>query len=492
MYYPRKEEFIKLAKKGNLVPVYRELLADLETPVSAFMKIDTEDYSFLLESIEGQENIARYSFLASGTSLVIRTKGKKVEILEKGRRREYLSDNPLDDIKKIFMRFKFVPLDNLPRFAGGFVGYIGYDTVRFFETIPAHRKDDLFLPDCLFILADSLVIFDHLKHKIKLLVNAYIENVREAGIVYERTIKKIENIVRKLKAPLKQINYPQRKKSSLRFCSNFTRKEFLKAVEKAKEYIRKGDVIQVVLSQRFVTEVKARSFDIYRALRSINPSPYMYYLKLKDFSVVGASPEVFVRCEEGKVELRPIAGTRRRGEDEREDKLLEEELLKSKKECAEHIMLVDLGRNDLGRVCEFGTVKVTELMVIERYSHVMHIVSNIIGRLKKDKDIFDLIRATFPAGTVTGAPKIRAMEIIAELEKIARGPYAGCVGYFSFSGNLDSCITIRTIIIKNNHAYIQAGAGIVADSEPLAEYQETVNKARAMLRAIEMAEQGLV
>lgn len=493
MYSPTKQEFLKLAKQGNLIPVSRELLADLETPVSAFMKLNTEEYSFLLESVEGQEKIARYSFLASGTDLIFKSKGEEVEIIEKGRRRKLLTGDPLGEIKKILANFHYVSFPGLPRFSGGFVGYIGYEMIRFFEKIPPHKKDDLNLPDSFFILADSIVIFDHLQQKIKIVVNAYIEDTKKAAAVYEQATKKIEKIMAKLKSPLSEekSSAKVKRKTPLQFSSNFTQGTFAKAVETAKAYIRQGEIIQVVLSQRFATEFKAESFSLYRALRSINPSPYMYYLKFKDFFIVGASPEVFVRCEERRVELRPIAGTRGRGKDEEEDRILEEELLKSDKERAEHIMLVDLGRNDLGRVCKYGTVKVTELMVIERYSHVMHIVSNLTGRLREDKDIFDLIKATFPAGTVTGAPKIRAMEIIAELEEQARGPYAGCVGYFSFSGNLDSCITIRTVIVKNNQAYIQAGAGIVADSQPHLEYQETVNKAKAMLKAVALAEEEL-
>lgn len=495
MHYPTKQEFLKLANRGNLIPVYRELLADTETPVSAFMKIDTGDYSFLLESVEGEEKIARYSFLASGSPLIFKTKGKEVEVIEKGKRKRFLTENPLGEIKRILKRFKFVPYKELPRFSGGFVGYIGYNVVTFFEEIPSHKEDDLNLPDCFFILADSIVIFDHMNHKIKVVANAHLETKHPREKAYDEAVEKIEEIVKKLDRPIKargQKLEAGSRRIENKISTNFSKKEFEKAVLKAKEYIKEGEIIQVVLSRRFVTRVEASSFDIYRALRSINPSPYMYYLKFKDFSIVGASPEVFVRCEEGKVELRPIAGTCRRGRDEEEDMFLEKELLKSEKERAEHIMLVDLGRNDLGRVCEYETVKVTKLMVIERYSHVMHIVSDIVGKLSKDKDIFDLIKVTFPAGTVTGAPKIRAMEIIAELERLCRGPYAGCVGYFSFSGNLDSCITIRTIIIKSNQAYIQAGAGIVVDSQPLLEYQETVNKAKAMFKAIQIAERGLV
>jgi len=493
MYYPIKEDFIKLAKKGNLIPVYRELLADLETPVSAFMKIDTEEYSFLLESVEGQENIARYSFLGSGSPIVFKSKGREIEIIKNGKKIRFTTHHPLLEIKKNLEGFKYVPYGELPRFSGGFVGYIGYDAVRFFEEIPPHQRDDLNLPDSFFILTDNIVIFDHLKHKIKIVVNAYIEdkNIEKS---YDRAIEKIEKIIKRLKEPIKGKNFLGKRvnKIKLHFHSNFTKDDFIEKVKKAKKYIKEGEIIQVVLSQRFNTKINVDSFDIYRALRSINPSPYMYYLKFKDFFLIGASPEVFVRCEDGKVELRPIAGTRRRGKDDEEDKALEEELLKSEKERAEHIMLVDLGRNDLGKVCNYGTVKVTELMVIERYSHVMHIVSDIVGKLRRDKDIFDLIEATFPAGTVTGAPKIRAMEIISELEKVSRGPYAGCVGYFSFSGNLDSCITIRTIIVKDKQAYIQTGAGIVADSKPEFEYQETINKAKAMFKAIEIAQKGLL
>jgi anthranilate synthase component 1 len=502
MYYPTRQEFLKLTKKGNLIPVYRELLADMETPVSAFLKIDKGDYSFLLESVEGQEKIARFSFLASSPSLIFKSKNNSAEIMTPKNKINLVSPSPLGEIKKMLDRFKLVPVEGLPRFFGGFVGYIGYDTVRFFEKIPAPKKDDLRLPDCFFMLADTIVIFDHVNHKIKVVANAHLVNTsnqkpvtrNQIIRVYDEAVGKIEDIVKKLSQPIR-ISKPQtanrKPLTAAKISSNFSKEKFEEAVRKAKEYIRRGDIIQAVLSQRFVARIKSSAFDIYRALRALNPSPYMYYLKFKGVSIVGASPEVFVRCEDGKVELRPIAGTRRRGRDEKEDKALEEELLKDEKERAEHIMLVDLGRNDLGRVCEYGSVRLPEQMIIERYSHVMHIVSDLVGELRKDKDNFDVIKATFPAGTVTGAPKIRAMEIIQELEDISRGPYAGCVVYFGFSGNLDSCITIRTIVIKDGYAYIQAGAGIVADSQPALEYQETVNKAKAMLRAIEIAEQGM-
>jgi anthranilate synthase component 1 len=370
---------------------------------------------------------------------------------------------------------------------------MGYDMFRFMERLPNKNPDDLRIPDSIFMMTDTILIFDHVDHKIKIVSNAHIKTTPVAA--YDEAVRKIERIVKELKSPTPSVGkYNQAKRAhpgKLKFKSNFTKKEFEALVRRAKEYIRKGDIIQVVPSQRLQTPTSAHPFQIYRALRSINPSPYMYYLKMGDFSLVGSSPEVMVRCEDGNVELRPIAGTRRRGKTEAEDEKLIRQLLADPKERAEHIMLVDLGRNDVGRVCDFKTVKVSELMTIEKYSHVMHIVSDVSGRLSKGKDAFDVIRATFPAGTVTGAPKVRAMEIIDELENKRRKTYAGSVGYFSFSGNLDCCITIRTMLIKNNIAYIQAGGGLVADSVPAREYEETLNKARALIKAIEMAERGI-
>ncbi len=489
-YIPSKKEFIKLSKKGNVIPVFKEITADLGTPVSAFMKIDRGDYSFLLESVEGGEKIARFSFLGSGPSLVFKSKGRNIEITEDGRRKRFeASSDPLDEMKKILARFKFVHMPGLPRFCGGLVGFMGYDMVRFFEELPSKNPDELKLPDSVFLLTDTILIFDHVKHKIKVVSNAHVEgNPLKA---YEKAVKKIDNLIKLLNAPLAvKPKKPSRFYPDVK--SNFTKAEFIALVKKAKQHIRIGDIIQVVPSQRFSAKITCSGIDLYRSLRTINPSPYMYYLKLKDMSLVGASPELMVRCEDGLVELRPIAGTRPRGKDEAEEKRLEKNLLSSVKERAEHIMLVDLGRNDIGRVCKYGTVKVSELMVIEKYSHVMHIVSECTGRLKAGKDMFDLIRATFPAGTVSGAPKVRAMEIIEELENTRRGPYAGLVGYFSFSGNTDTCINIRTIVIKGNNAYVQAGGGIVADSDPAKEYQETVNKARATMKAIETAEKGIL
>lgn len=494
MYYPRKKEFIKKARQGNLIPVYKELLADLETPVCAFLKIDQGKYSYLLESVEGSEKVARYSFLGSKPALIFKSKAKNIEIIQGKRVKKFKSSDPLGEIKKLMQQYRFVPVQGLPRFCGGLVGFMGYDMVRFFEKIDDTNPDDLNLPDCLFLLTDTILIFDHTNHIIKIINNVHLKDKKtnlEIIRAYEKATKKIEKIAEKLKKPLGKSPSPAvAYKKKIKVKSNLTHKRFTDIVKKAKAYIKEGEIIQTVLSQRFSVKFSSSPFDIYRALRSINPSPYMFYLKLKDFCLVGSSPELFVRSEEGDVKVRPIAGTRARGKDERTDGKLIKQLLADPKERAEHIMLVDLGRNDIGRVCKYGSVKISEMMVIEKYSHVMHIVSEVKGKLRRDKDIYELIRAAFPAGTVSGAPKIRAMEIIDELENVRRGPYAGLVGYFSFSGNLDSCITIRTILTKGKSAYMQAGAGIVADSLPQREYRETKNKAKAMLEAVELAETG--
>jgi len=470
MIYPSKKEFIDLSKKGNLIPVYKEIVADMETPVSAYKKIESE-YSFLLESVEGGEKQARYSFLGSCP-----------------KERLFKLDS-INDVRKILGKYKLVELPNLPTFCGGLVGYIGYDAVREIEKLPNKNPDDLKFPVIQFMLADTLLVFDHLKHKIVIIANAYVEgNVQKA---YKDACLKIEKIQLKLKKPIKlsreEFEIPTTPKKSLKVRSNLTKAEYEAMVLKAKEYIKAGDIIQVVPSQRFETKCTAAPLDVYRVLRIINPSPYMYYLRMGELSIVGSSPEVMVRLEKGKATLRPIAGTRRRGKDEDEEAMLSKELLASTKEKAEHIMLVDLGRNDLGRVCDYGSVKVTECMTIEKYSHVMHIVSNVSGKLRSGKDAVDLFRAAFPAGTVSGAPKVRAMEIIDELENVRRGIYAGTVGYFSFNGDLDSGIAIRTILIHKGKAYVQAGGGVVADSDPEEEYNETVNKAKALLSAIELA-----
>ncbi len=503
-YYPDEQEFLKRAQLGNMTPVYREILADMETPVSAFRKIDRGGYSFLLESVEGGERMARYSFLGSGADMVIRSKGSSVEI-ERGVsgqgcpettgavERTELTDggDVLSLLKQEFARLSYVPDPRLPRFCGGAVGFISYDMVRFFEDLPDSAVDDLHLPDCMLVFSDTLLIFDHVQHKIRVVCNARVGDDPKAA--YRAAIGKIDEMVERLKRPVAEIPRCARNDSAgtLDVASNFTREGFEDAVRKCKDYIAAGDVIQVVPSQRFSAKVSAEPFNVYRALRSVNPSPYMYYLAFGDTKLIGSSPEILVTEEQGNVSVRPIAGTRKRGATEEQDRALEADLLKDEKERAEHIMLVDLGRNDIGRVCRYGSVEVNQLMVIERYSHVMHIVSNVRGKLRMDKDQFDLLRACFPAGTVSGAPKIRAMEIIDEVEPTRRGTYAGAIGYFSYSGDMDTCITIRTILIQGDTAYVQAGAGIVADSDPASEYEETCNKASAMLKAIEMAEEGL-
>jgi anthranilate synthase component 1 len=473
VYYPSLDEVRRLRKYGNLVPVYREIIADLETPVSAYLKIAAGNYSFLLESVEGGERLARYSFIGTEPSLVLKTKG----------------ENPADPlllVEQKFSRFRLVPIAGLPRFHGGMVGYLSYEVARNFERLPSPDHDPLGLPESVLMLADTLLVFDHLTHKIKVVSHAYLDSDIEPA--YLQATSKIDSLVDRLKQPV-PAEVPQTDSSpQATLSSNLSQAEFESKVSKAKDYIYAGDIIQVVLSQRLAKPTNASPFAIYRALRSINPSPYMFYLHLDDFHIVGASPELLVRVEDGVVSNHPIAGTRPRGKDVAQDLALEEELKSDEKECAEHIMLVDLGRNDIGRISEPGTVEVTMLMDVERYSHVMHLVSHVQGRLRVGLSQFDALRACFPAGTVSGAPKIRAMEIIAELEPDKRGPYAGAVGYFGFSGNLDTAITIRTIVITNGTAYIQAGGGIVADSIPEREYQESLSKAKALLTAIEQVE----
>jgi anthranilate synthase component 1 len=490
-YHPALSEFKKLSSRGNLIPVYKEILADMDTPVSAYKKMGHENYSFLFESVVGGEKWARYSFLGCEPSITFKNRGKVVEITENGQVKKCeVEGNPLNSLKELMARYKPVNLPGLPRFFGGAVGYLGYDMVKHFEKLPQDTIDDLKLPDAYFIITDTIIIFDNVNQKIKVVSNAYTEDV-DAEEAYNSAVQRIDEIISRLKKPLPINEQENEGAVSKEVKSNFEKEAFKEIVEKAKHYIREGDIFQVVLSQRFEVENKEDPFEIYRAIRALNPSPYMFLLNMGELSMVGSSPEVLVRVEEDEITLRPIAGTRKRGETEAEDLALEKELLADPKERAEHIMLVDLGRNDVGRVSEIGSVHVDELMIVERYSHVMHIVSNVKGKLKGGLDAYDVLSACFPAGTVSGAPKVRAMEIIEELEPTKRGPYAGAVGYFSFTGNMDICITIRTILLKENKAYVQAGAGIVAYSDAESEYVETVNKAKGMIRALEIAAQGI-
>ena len=490
MHHPNLELFLEKAKSGNLIPVSAEMIADLETPVSAFLKLGKSPYAFLLESAETASGLGRYSFLGCDPFLIFQGNGETTEIVRGDSRELVEGEDPLRLLQKLVESHQPVPDETLPPFTGGAVGYFSYDCVRRLERLPAFNPDALRVPDLYFLFFDTIVVFDRLMNKIRIISNARIGDDPEAA--YRAATAEIEQIRQRL---LSGDDPPDRGSSrgrgEVKLRSNFTSKQFERAVEAAQEYIRAGDILQVVLSQRFETPTSAPPLDIYRALRTINPSPYMFYLKFEDLHLVGSSPEINVQVNEGRVRVRPIAGTRPRGVTRREDERLEAELKADPKEQAEHVMLVDLGRNDVGRVSAPGTVRVSDFMAVEKYSHVMHIVSNVEGDLSPGQDAFSAFAATFPAGTVSGAPKIRAMEIIEELEQVRRGPYAGAVGYFSFDGNLDSCITIRTIIVKEGRAHIQAGAGIVADSVPHREYEECVNKAGALFKAVEMAEGGL-
>jgi anthranilate synthase component I len=489
MYYPSVDEFKAKATQGNLIPVYREIMADLETPVAAFLKLDRGDFSFLLESVEGGEKWARYCFLGGEPSIVFQSKGSRVEISRNGHVEVQEGVDPLDALKQLMGEYHPVAVEGLPRFFGGAVGYLAFDMVRFFERLPDQTVDDLNVPDSMFIVTDTIVIFDHMLQKIKVVSNALVDGPPEKA--YQQAIAKIEQLIARLRQPVPP--RPSRRPPSgpLTVTSNFTKEAYEGVVESAKEYIRAGDIIQVVPSQRFEAPIDVDPFDIYRALRTVNPSPYMFYLKFRELRLIGSSPEVNVRLEGGLIELRPLAGTRRRGHNAVEDLEIAAELMQDPKERAEHIMLVDLGRNDIGRVAKIGSVKVTELLQVEKYSHVMHLVSHVVGELAESRDCFDVMRATFPQGTVSGAPKVRAMEIIEELEPSKRGPYAGAVGYFGYSGNMDTCIALRTMTVKGTIAYLQAGGGVVADSVPELEYEETLNKAKALMRAIELARAGI-
>ncbi len=490
---PSKEEFIRRAKPGRVVSVAAELYTDTETPISVFKKIcEPSEYAFLLESVEMEEKIGRYSFLGLSPRTTFRVTGREVEITTDGAV-EKLEGDPIRLLNDWVSRYKPEPVAGLPPFQCGLVGYFGYDTIRWFEDIPSTKPNPLELPDCFLMVADRLIVFDHVKHTVSVVVSMFVEEGDDPEALYETARERIDWIMRRMG---EIVLVPQQLKQApgtpgIQPDSNTSSDEFEQMVLKAKEYIHKGDIFQVVLSQRFSTGIQGDPFNVFRALRRVNPSPYMFYLKLGDLKVAGSSPEVLVRAQNGVAVTRPLAGTRPRGATAEEDRALETELLADPKERAEHVMLVDLGRNDLGRICRYGSVHVTEQMAVERYSHVMHIVSNVEGELAPGTAALDVLGACFPAGTVSGAPKVRAMEIIDELEKETRGIYAGAVGYIDFSGNLDFCIAIRTIVIKGQTAYLQAGAGIVADSDPKSEYRETINKSRALLRAIEQTQEPL-
>ncbi|MFD2672903.1 anthranilate synthase component I [Marinicrinis sediminis] len=488
------EDVLALSEHHNLIPVSKSILADTETPIRLFHHMHEEEYCFLLESVEGGINWARYSFI--GTKPFLRVQGKNgvLEVIE-GDKTHRLKEKPLAALKEMLARYRSPDLPDLPRFTGGAVGFFGYDLVQYYEQLPKHREDDLLMNDIQFMFCDQVVVFDHLKQQIKVIANVHVpegasmEQVRKA---YDETLEEIDQALHQLQQPVRvdSMNRNAQQEVDLgELASNMSKDQYLNNVIQAKEYIRAGDIFQVVLSQRFEMDTTASPLQVYRVLRTVNPSPYMYYLKMGDEVLVGSSPELLVRVEDHQVQTRPIAGTRPRGQTPEEDTALEIELLADEKELSEHLMLVDLGRNDIGRVSKYGTVSCDTYMEVERYSHVMHIVSNVSGELREDKDFFDAFISCLPAGTVSGAPKIRAMEIIAELEEHARGAYAGAIGYLGFNGNLDTCITIRTIIFKHGKAYVQAGAGIVWDSVPENEYQETVNKAKALLTSIRLAEQ---
>jgi anthranilate synthase component 1 len=486
MIQPDFKSFTRLAKQGNLVPVYESYTADLLTPVGAHLRIARDaKYSFLLESVEGGETVARYTFTGANPEEVFRARGR-VCTLETGSKRVEFEENPVEQLRRLTARYHPVRVPGLPPLIGGAIGYFAYDMVRMVENIPSTGRDDLNLDDCVMMFYLGLVAFDHVRHRVWIIRNVFTEGKGSLREKYEAAVGEIRRTRLKLEKPLP----PERKKTRprpLKFTSNVTRAQYLAGVRKAKSYIGAGDIFQVVPSQRFSAKISADPFEIYRALRVVNPSPYLYYLQLGDVSVVGSSPEMLVKVQGRDAFYRPIAGTLPRGRTDKEDRELEAKLLADPKERAEHIMLVDLGRNDLGRVCEYGSVKVERLMFVERYSHVMHLVSSLRGRLREGVDCFDALMSCFPAGTLTGAPKIRAMEIIDEIEPTRRGIYGGAILYLDFSGNIDSCIGLRTLVAKNGRAYIQAGGGVVADSVPAREYTESVNKARAVVTAVEVA-----
>lgn len=492
MYPQSTEDFCRIAERGAVIPVYQEFSAVFETPLSIYLKIRKGPYSFLLESVERGQQLGRYSFIGSEPYLIFMVQDHQVTIRENGTQVTMGSQDPLQDLEAIFNRYRPIKVPGLTGFTGGAVGYLGYDMIRYFEKMPPPKEGAQEFPECLFMFTDTLLVYDHVRQSIKVIVNVKVgsDPVRD----YREACEKIEALRLRMNKPIDlpdsmvlETDGPQR---SLDITCSVSPEEFRQMVVKAKEYIGAGDIFQVVLSQRLGVKLETDPLEVYRNLRFINPSPYMFYLEMDEMKLVGSSPEFLVKVENGEVEVRPIAGTRPRGKDETAERAMEEELLADEKEKAEHLMLVDLGRNDLGRVSEYGSVRVEKFMEVEKYSHVMHLVSRVKGKLAPNTTNFDVLRACFPAGTVSGAPKIRAMEIIDELEPTPRAHYAGALGYLSYSGDMDTCITIRTIIINKDQAYIQAGAGIVADSDPFLEHLEAQNKAQALLKAVERAERG--
>ncbi len=493
IYVPDFETFKKMAGEGNLIPVYREALADAETPVTMLLKLIDRPHVFLLESVEGGEKWGRYSFLGTDPRIVVRIHKEGIVVEENGMVQQFShKGDPLKFLEELLGNQRPVPVKGLPRFYGGAVGFFGYDIVRYFEKIPESPPCEDGADEAVFLITDVMAIFDNVRHTIKIVSTAIIEADCDLLAIYQETTRKIDAMTEILHAPV-PLCAPagKNREAATPFQAEMPKERYIEMVNRAREYIMAGEIIQVVLSQRFRSKTAATPADLYRALRFINPSPYLFFLKLNDRHLIGSSPEVMVRLEDGNAELKPIAGTRRRGETEQEDRQLADELLQDPKEQSEHVMLVDLGRNDLGRVARTGSVQVVRLMAVERYSHVMHLVSLLQAQMQDGRNAFDLLRASFPAGTLSGAPKVRAMEIIAELEPFSRGLYGGAVGYFSYGGNADFCITIRTMLFKNNEIFVQSGAGIVADSDPEKEYMETLSKAEGLFQAIRLAEDGL-
>lgn len=485
--YPDFDTFISMSKTALMIPISEELNMDTQTPIGLFMRFAREDNSFLLESVEGGERWARYSYIGRRPFMIFKSSGENITVVKNGRKTEK-KGNPFDELKALFGEYKGVSLKGMPRFCGGAVGYIGYDMVRRIEDLPDAPRDDTGLPESYLGFYDEVITYDHLKQRVIITVNVIAGNdINRAYEAYRRAEERIAKTREELNSPFEQKAAQTSGCAELNMESTFTREGYMAAVEKAKEYIVDGDIFQAVISQRFSAKTDADPLSVYRVLRTLNPSPYLYYLKFEDAVIVGSSPELMVRVEDGVVETCPIAGTSRRGGDAAEDEKLASELLADEKETAEHTMLVDLGRNDIGKVSKFGSVKVINPMHIEKYSHVMHIATNVAGELEDGRDCFDALRAVLPAGTLSGAPKVRAMQIIDELEPVKRGSYGGCVGHIGFDGSLDTCITIRTVIFHKGKAYVQAGAGIVADSVPEKEYQESLNKGQALFSAIAKA-----